>query len=624
MNQFGPAKLFSVSFSATLIGMSLALEPGMFAAMGRQMLRSRLAWGLAAYLGVALLSMVTAVDRLHSAFGSYPEYQGLLMLVLWAVIGLGAASLVQREDGWQRIARAVVVALIAVAAVAWLQKAGVTTVGGLGGLSKRVWATLGNASNLGVWLVLALPFSVERLLQDDRRAWRVTAVVSGLLGVVALAWTTSRGAWIGFVFALIVGIVLITRGRPRGERVRVALAGAGALVLAAGVVLVTPGRFARLSWAIDPAKGSARWRFIIWQTAVRIVRDRPVLGWGLNSMRFVYPSYRSASAWDSPIEIGTVADTHNVILNTATSLGIAGAVALLICVVTAAVAVWRAGKLSERESRCAATVGVSLVGFFVAALFHYPTMDSGTLAAVVIGLLVSVDARLWAERAGEPIPAQIPGVSVVRPAWRFGAYTLLAALVVGLFASASLVVADGAAARALAMTRARVPWVRVRPMLSEAQALAPWELVYRKVWASAGTAAIARGDSSGVAADVERALDAADRLAPLDASIAAARGDLMLQVALGSGSALDLAASERAYRDAAARDPNNAVYYTGIASVQDARGDLDGAVTSLEQAVALARRSPQMWRTLARAYRVAGRSEDASTAEQSALTARDQ
>ena len=82
MNQFGPAKLFSVSFSATLIGMSLALEPGMFAAMGRQMLRSRLAWGLAAYLGVALLSMVTAVDRLHSAFGSYPEYQGLLMLVL--------------------------------------------------------------------------------------------------------------------------------------------------------------------------------------------------------------------------------------------------------------------------------------------------------------------------------------------------------------------------------------------------------------------------------------------------------------------------------------------------------------------------------------------------------------
>ena len=406
MNQFGPPKLLALALAASLIGLGFAIEPAAFAAHARRMARSRLAWALAAYFGIASLSVVTSVDRFHSAVGSYPEYQGLLRLVLWAVIAAGAASLAQRKTGWRLIARTVIVTLLAVGVVAWLQKAGIDTVGGPGGWSTRAWSTIGNPSHLGVWLVLALPFAAERFFADDHRVWRVCAAVSGALGVVALAWSASRGAMIGFVAALAVGVVLVARGRPRVERVRIALGGAGAVALAAAVMLFTAGRFARLSAFFDVSAGSAGWRFIIWRTAVRIAADRPVLGWGPNSMRFVYPSYRSANALDSPINMGTVADMHNLVLNTAASLGVAGVVALLACVVMAAIVVWRAGDPRAADASRTVTVGVSLTGFFVAVLFHYPTIDSGTLAAVLLGVLVSFDAGIALSRSGVPVPIE--------------------------------------------------------------------------------------------------------------------------------------------------------------------------------------------------------------------------
>ena len=179
MNQFGPPKLLALALAASLIGLGFAIEPAAFAAHARRMARSRLAWALAAYFGIASLSVVTSVDRFHSAVGSYPEYQGLLRLVLWAVIAAGAASLAQRKTGWRLIARTVIVTLLAVGVVAWLQKVGIDTVGGPGGWSTRAWSTIGNPSHLGVWLVLALPFAAERFFADDHRVWRVCAAAIG-------------------------------------------------------------------------------------------------------------------------------------------------------------------------------------------------------------------------------------------------------------------------------------------------------------------------------------------------------------------------------------------------------------------------------------------------------------
>jgi len=619
MNQFGPSKLFAVAVAAASVGLALAIEPAAFATAMKDAVHSPLAWALAAYVGVASLSTATSVDRLHSVIGSYPEYQGLATLILWAVIAIGAALLVRRESGWQQIARAVIVALITVATIAWLQKAGVPTVGGPGGWSKRAWSTIGNSSHLGVWLVLALPFSAERFLAEKPGGWRVAAVLSGVLGVTALALSGSRGAMVGFAASLVVGTVLIARERPRAQRVRIGLAGAGAIALATAVTLLTQGRFERLSGFLDVSKGSAGWRFVVWQTALRIAKDRPVLGWGLNSMRFVYPSYRSTSALDSPINMGTVADMHNIVLNTAASLGIAGVIALAACVAMAAMAVWRAGAAQERDWILAATAGASLSGFFAAVLFHYPALDSGALAAVVVGALLSVDARRAVLRAGTTVPAPLGHTSGRMTGWRIGASVLSAVLVVATFAAGALAGADIFAARAQNLAESGAPWVQTRETLRQARSLAPWELAFRKIWATTGIATMRHRSDQSIAPDVAEALDGAQRIAPLDPSIAGARGDLMLQAAKAGAKTSNLKAAERAYRQATERDPNNAVYWAGIGAVQYARGDYSQAVTTFQRVVTLAQDSPQMWRALAQAYRSAGRLQDARNAETQAL-----
>ena len=253
-------------------------------------------------------------------------------------------------------------------------------------------------------------------------------------------------------------------------------------------MMFTAGRFARLSDFFDVSAGSAGWRFIIWRTAVRIAADRPVLGWGPNSMRFVYPSYRSANALDSPINMGTVADMHNLVLNTAASLGVAGVVALLACVVMTAIAVWRAGNPRAADATRTATVGVSLAGFFVAVLFHYPTIDSGTLAAVLLGVLVSFDAGIASSRSGVTVPAKAPPRSAEALAWRLGAYALSALLIATTLAAASLVGRrrlrfPGLGARA----RGRAVGSNKRRLESRPKRSRHGKLAFRKIWATAGT-----------------------------------------------------------------------------------------------------------------------------------------
>ena len=624
LNQFGPTKLLAATLAAALIGLGFALEPEVLGDGVLGALDSRLGWAFAGYLGIATLSLVTSVAPLQSALGGYPEYQGFAMLILWATIALGAMLLALRETGWERIARAIVVAMLAVAAVACLQKAGVATIGEAGGGARRVWSTIGNASHLGVWLVLALPFSAERFFSDALRAWRIAAAASGVMGVAALIWSGSRGAWIGILLSLVVGAVLMSRGGTRVQQVRIALASVAVGTLATTAMLLTAGRFLRIGELLDISRGSAAWRMVVWKTALRMTADRPVLGWGLNSVRSVYPSYRSASALDSPINMGTVADMHNLVLNTAVSLGIAGVVALLGCIALVAVTVWRTASPPDRDRMQAATAGASLTGFLGAMLFHYPAIDSGTLASVVVGALMALGVRQSAVRAGTRAGARIPQGPIARVTWRTGAYALSAALIVAALATGSLVVADQVAAQALASAASGAPWPSTRTALRRAVNLAPWEVAYLRIWASAGTASIARHADPAVVADANTALDEAMRMAPLDSGIAGARADLLLAVARGSRSDADLDAAEQAYRDAMKRDPNNAVYLAGIATVQYARGDFDQAVSTLERVVILASDSPLMWKALAQAYQAAGRPQDARTAEIRALRAGNQ
>jgi len=161
---------------------------------------------------------------------------------------------------------------------------------------------------------------VRLALLSARSAYCVALVPVTL----ALLLTQSRGALLfGLPIAVVVMFVVA------GGRWRIA----GLAVLALGVVaigLISLGalrpvleatRFARIANAFDLSSGSGFVRINLWQSALTMWRDHPLLGVGPDNFLYAYRSfYILPVAWNEP----NLSHPHNIVLDFATRLGVLG------------------------------------------------------------------------------------------------------------------------------------------------------------------------------------------------------------------------------------------------------------------------------------------------------------
>ncbi len=375
-----------------------------------------LAPGLA-LLGLTALSTATALDRPQALLGSPDRALGLGAWVGFAVafaIGhaLGAAAA-------ERLARAAVVVVSLVAALALLELVGVDPTG-TAWPGSRAGAPFAQPTYLGAALVLLGP-SVVGVAADpgaDRR-WRTAAVVGAGLGTIALLATQSRGPMIGLAVALAA-----VAGRPRrvghasGRRIGV-IAAAGALAAFVGAVAVSVG--AR-GWDVFGG------RLDEWQVGMRAVRERPWLGAGPEGYRIVVPSVVDP---DYVRRHGTDVLTdraHNVVLDTALSSGVAAAACLVVLVAVVAV---RAVRLVRDPSTPTALRGIAAgsLAMFAQQFVLFPLAELDPILWLFAGVVVAapraephvvVPSAAWARAVG------VVGVAVLAPILWFHATATVA------------------------------------------------------------------------------------------------------------------------------------------------------------------------------------------------------
>ena len=138
-----------------------------------------------------------------------------------------------------------------------------------------------NPIDLATYLMVIIPvllFYSIRCQRSTRHAlqWLV------LLLVVCLGRTGALGAWVG----LCVGLLAIV-GRNATIR-RYGLLMLVGLLLACGFFLQRQGRLAMVFSGDDTGKID---RWVMWQAAIGMIRDRPVLGHGLNTFMANYLDY---------------------------------------------------------------------------------------------------------------------------------------------------------------------------------------------------------------------------------------------------------------------------------------------------------------------------------------------
>jgi O-antigen ligase len=265
-------------------------------------------WGVAAYLLVATLSLLSA--ELKGV--ALREYRLVMLEPVVFYLVLRTTPL-DRRALWRivdfLVAGAVYVALVGL--YQYITKTDLITAEG--GVA-RIRSVYGSPNNLALFLGRVLPLAVSTLVfagQSIRR-W-IYGAAAALLGLTILL-TFSKGALLLGVPAAMAVIVVVRWGR-RGWLV------VGGLLAAGVVTLPLLARVPRFADVLDFTSGTSFFRVQLWVSAWRMWLDHPWLGVGPDNFLQMYRSrYILPEAWQEP----NLSHPHNIVLDFLSRLGLLG------------------------------------------------------------------------------------------------------------------------------------------------------------------------------------------------------------------------------------------------------------------------------------------------------------
>lgn len=189
-------------------------------------------------------------------------------------------------------------------------------------IAGRVVSTFENPNMLGLYLILLLPIIAAGFVGEKKWWNKPGHIIAFAAGAACLIYTWARGAWLGFIFATVVFLLMWNR-RTMG----VLLAGIVALpVLVPFLPESIVSRFSSIGNLTDT---STNYRVYIWRGSVNMLSDYWLTGIGVGGEAFnrIYPYYSFAGIEKAP-------HAHNLFLQLFIEVGVFGFalfVAVLIC-----------------------------------------------------------------------------------------------------------------------------------------------------------------------------------------------------------------------------------------------------------------------------------------------------
>ncbi len=262
----------------------------------------------------------------------------------------------------------------------------------------RIPSTLGNPIAFGGYLALVLPLLLA-LAAGGRGAGRFGWLLVACLAVVDAALTLTRGAWLAVLIGL--GVLGLTAGRDAWRRHWVLPAGVGAAAAVAIALLITvvgsPAQIgSRVAASVETGSGSLAQRLYIWDRTLGLIRARPLLGWGLETLREVFPYDRASLVKVFGLRPIIVDKAHNDLLQMAVSIGIPGALAyaaVWVLIVWSAARVWRRAPASARL--LAAGWLAAITAYLVQVQFSFSAVALAPLVWLLAGAACGWESEPW-------------------------------------------------------------------------------------------------------------------------------------------------------------------------------------------------------------------------------------
>ena len=544
--------------------------------------------------GVALLILLvaalTGAAPLSQLFGRWPRYEGLVTLPVYIAAGWMGARLLGPSAGaarYRALYSASSVAAILIGALAVAESVGLRPIASD---LARPGSLLGNATDQGIVGMMFAALLVLPALDRAAGLRRRLFLGAGLaFAIAATVLSASRAAIIALgIIAVIAAVIRVARA-ARAQRVRGALLAVGAFVVVGAFALLVPLTRTRLLGTSPSAGQSTSSRLAIWDTAMRLLAENPLLGAGPSGFLDAAGPLKAGS-WSQDVGARVTIDSpHNWILQAA----VAGGVPLVLCaVVFAALVLWvgfRSWRAESPGPRAQLLVGalLAVLGSGLALLTHFTTPGTTILGAFLAGAVV----------AGAPLSELSASLRGVRVA-AVTAWLVLLSIAV----SAEIPLNRGVQAAAGDDT------VAASEAFTVAQALRPWDADTASIAAQSFAAAADRQVSGAPQEAISWARRSLERL-PESALSAKA-------LAVGLQYSGDLAGARQVLVELVARAPQDPEALHRLGGIRFLLGESAAATQDLERAAELDPLNSDIWLTLGYVYGQTGDTAGVARAEQ--------
>ena len=388
---------------------------------GGRIRRTPLDWLILAFLAWVALTTVTSIHWPTALFGKPRRYEGLLSFVNYAVIYFLVLQFADHASRVRRLAQSLFWASVIVAGYGLLQFAGLEFVkwGALPFETNRAFSTYGNPDLLGGFLIFSVTVALGLALLEQRLVWRLVYWVGFGLNGLALIVAFTRGAWIGGAVSLALLGAIAWRQRTPMRRIDWAPAGVSVAV-GIGVIwrsLSNPNEVMnfgkRLGSIFQLGGGSGQTRTEIWQAAVAAIKERPILGWGADTFRLVFPKFKPVEYVRDAGGLSVADNVHDYPLQLASGIGIPGMLMFYGIFAWAGVRSFRTvfQRSSDPTRILLGAFWAAAVGYLVQLFFGISVTGTAFLLWVALAIVLVPTARFVEVRA--PRWGTVAGVVVL-------------------------------------------------------------------------------------------------------------------------------------------------------------------------------------------------------------------
>lgn len=552
----------------------------------RPVARSPLVFAAAALLTVIGLATVFAQAPELSFWGSYGRSEGALTLVCFPILAVLLATRLAGVGQARRLFWTASATVLPLAVYAGFQLAGLEPLGVVTDARSSAFATLGRSNFLAAYVAMLLPLTLTLFVATRRPGARAVLGLLGILELALLIVTKTRAGWLAALVATCCWVALVYRHHVGAwvhrTWARTAAVGLAAVSIAAGLWLAQAG-------------GSGAARLAIWQATQRLIVERPLLGYGPDSLGLVF-------ARVYPPELvyhqgrGLVVDrAHNLLLDWTVTLGILGLFAGAAFLFVVATSGWRSLSLSKSNgAQQLLVVGAlaALAGNLAGNLVSFDVVSTLALSSLLAGTVVALERG----RTATATPRERPrGLMTAFAATVVCLAALLAAWAINVRPLAADVLARHA--EILAETG---DWQAAVAFAEKAAATFPAELSHHQRLGFVRLQRALQNPSAGpeAFAAAQRTLEEAVGRRPDDYLLAQALAEFHTAAAFRSDRR-HLAPAEEAWQEAIRLAPNHGILYKAWGKLRLQAGDSDGAASLLRKAVDLDTSDAEAWLLLA-------------------------